>query len=281
MKKIWQKNEKRQRKWMRYSLQGVLFALCFLLGRAIALWQSIPVSAQLPKTQQPPPFARLAVVIDDFGYHGEGTEEMLSLSIPFTAAVMPFSAYSKEDAGAVEAAGKEAIIHMPMESLTGKSEWVGEKGIFRYMNEEEIRSRIEEAFSIVPKAVGMNNHMGSAVMEDKQTLKIVMEEVGKRQGFFLDSMTSPKTKGAAVAGEGNVPFLQRDVFLDSTDSLAVVKENIRKAAQVAKDQGSAIAIGHVGPEGGRITAQALEALAPILEEEGVQFVFLSELAGQK
>lgn len=271
MKKVQESKKKR----MKYPLYGVLFALCFLIGRITAAWQTVPTSAQ------PQELAYLAVVIDDFGYHGDGATEMLELPIPFTAAVMPFSEYSAEDAAAVDAAGKEAIVHMPMESLTGKPEWVGEKGVFRNMGEEEIRSCVKDAFSIVPKAVGMNNHMGSAIMEDRRTLEIVMDEVGKRGGLFLDSMTSQKTKGAVIAGEKSVPFLQRDVFLDSTDSLEEVKKNVRKAGEVAKKNGYAIAIGHVGPEGGKITAQALRELSPELEKEGVKFVPLSELAQRK
>lgn len=265
-----------QKKLLKYPCYGVLFALCFLLGRGAASLSAVPVTAQTATSS-----ARLAIVIDDFGYHGEGTDEMLALSIPLTAAIMPFSENSKEDAAAVDAAGKEAIVHMPMESLTGKPEWVGEKGVFRRMSEEEIRNRVDEAFSIVPKAVGMNNHMGSAVMEDKNTLGVVIEELGKRGGFFLDSMTSPKTTGAVVAGEKSVPFLERDVFLDSTNSVEVVKQNLKKAGEKAKEQGYAIAIGHVGPEGGKITAQALRELAPQMEKEGISFVFLSELAGRK
>ena len=96
----------------------------------------------------------------------EGTKEMLALPIPFTAAVMPFSKCSEADGAAVRAAGKEIFIHMPMESLTGKKEWVGDKGIFRSMRDEEIQSRVEEAFTIFPDAKGLNNHMGSAIMED-------------------------------------------------------------------------------------------------------------------
>ena len=41
--------------------------------------------------------AYLAVIIDDFGYNGEGTEEMLDLDIPFTAAIMPFSEEAEEN----------------------------------------------------------------------------------------------------------------------------------------------------------------------------------------
>ena len=40
----------------------------------------------------------MAIIIDDFGYDGEGTEDILSVDIPLTAAVMPFSEYTAEDA---------------------------------------------------------------------------------------------------------------------------------------------------------------------------------------
>ena len=41
----------------------------------------------------------------------------------------------------------------------------------------------------------------------------------------------------------------------------------------------AVAIGHVGPEGGVLTAQVLAEMAPELEKEGIRFVTVSELAG--
>lgn len=60
-----------------------LFGMCFLGGRSLAAGQTVRVDGEKP--------CRLAILIDDFGYCGAGTEEMLALSIPFTAAVMPFS----------------------------------------------------------------------------------------------------------------------------------------------------------------------------------------------
>lgn len=125
-------------------VRDVLFGRRSLAGR-----QTVRVDGEKP--------CRLAILIDDFGYCGAGTEEMLALSIPFTAAVMPFSSCTAEDAERVRQAGKEIFIHMPMESLTGKREWVGEKGIFRDMEDAAIRERVEEAFSALPDAAGMNN----------------------------------------------------------------------------------------------------------------------------
>ena len=220
----------------------------------------------------------LAILIDDFGYCGEGTAEMLALPIPFTAAVMPFSSCTEADAEAVRQAGKEIFIHMPMESLTGKKEWVGEKGIFRSMGDEEIRERTREAFSILPDAVGLNNHMGSAIMEDKRSLSAVLDVIKERNGIFVDSMTTPKSVGKAAAQEKGAAFLGRDVFLDSTDSVEQVRKNLRQAAEVALEKGEAVAIGHVGPEGGKITAQAIRELIPELEAAGIVFVSVGQLA---
>lgn len=220
----------------------------------------------------------LAVVIDDFGYHGEGTEEMLALDIPLTAAVMPFSESSAEDAAAAAAAGKEVIVHMPMESLTGKRSWVGDKGVFRDMNDEAIAQRVREAVSVVSGAAGLNNHMGSAIMEDKRSLSVVIDVLKEDGMYFLDSMTTEKSVSAEVCGEKGVKLLKRDVFLDSTDDIAVVRKNIEKAAEIAISKGKAIAIGHVGPEGGMVTVNALKELAPELKERGIEFVTLSEMA---
>ena len=54
-----------------------LFGMCFLVGRSLAAGQTVRVDGEKP--------CRLAILIDDFGYCGAGTEEMLALSIPFTA----------------------------------------------------------------------------------------------------------------------------------------------------------------------------------------------------
>ena len=108
---------------------GLLFVCCFLAGRTAGKLQA----AFVPAAQMTVEEAKLAVIIDDFGYNGAGTAEMLALDIPFTAAVLPFSSHTAENAAQAKAAGKEVIIHMPMESLTGKPEWVGDGAVCRHV----------------------------------------------------------------------------------------------------------------------------------------------------
>ena len=219
----------------------------------------------------------VAIVIDDFGYDGEGTDDMIALEIPFTAAVMPFSNKSVENVEKLQAAGKEMIVHMPMESLTGKKEWVGDTGVFTSMSDEEITQCVKEAFSIVKGATGLNNHMGSAIMENERCFSAVMNVVAENELVFVDSMTTENSVGDSVCHKKGISILKRDVFLDSTDDVNVVKNQLIKTAKIAQQKGYALGIGHVGTEGGNITVQANKELAPLLEKQGIEFVTVSQL----
>ena len=65
--------------------------------------------------------------------------------------------------------------------------------------------------------------------------------------------------------------------MDSTDDINVVRERLRQAENAALKNGTAVAIGHVGPEGGKITAMAIGELKSELEEKGIELVTVSEM----
>ena len=98
---------------------------------------------------------KVAIVIDDFGNNMKGTDKMLSLPIPLTVAVMPFLPSTKQDAIAAHKKGHEVIIHMPMEPIRGKKEWLGPKAITTDLSDEEINNRLEQAIQEIPHAIGM------------------------------------------------------------------------------------------------------------------------------
>ena len=226
-----------------------LFGMCFLGGRSLAAGQTVRVDRGNACAFHPLYGGGYAF----FLLHGGGC--------------------------GASAAGRQGNFYPHADGIPhGQAGMGGEKGVFRDMDDAAIRERMEEAFSALPDAAGMNNHMGSAIMEDARSLSAVMEVLKEKGVPFVDSMTTAKSLGKAVAAEKDVALLERDVFLDSTDSVAVVKDNLRKAGEVALEKGSAIAIGHVGPEGGKITAQAIKEVAPELERAGITFVTVSELA---
>lgn len=218
----------------------------------------------------------IAIIIDDFGNDSKGTEEMLNLPIKFTGAVMPIMPCSSEEADRLRAAGKEVILHQPMEAHSGQRSWLGPSPILKDMtNDEAVRVFEENSKSI--GAEGFNNHMGSLITEDSSKMTAILQRAKEKNMFFADSVTSAGSIAAKTAEKLGVPYIKRDVFLDSTQDISAIKNNIKKTADTAKKRGYAVAIGHVGAEGGIPTAKAINDMYSDLENEGIEFVTVSEL----
>ncbi len=220
---------------------------------------------------------RVAIVIDDFGFNGGGTEEILALNIPITCAVLPFSEYTKADSERIRQQGHEVIIHLPMEPHHGDPRWLGEKGIKVSLSSEKIEEIIREAIEENPYAVGANNHMGSKATEDRRVMETIMKVLKEKNMYILDSKTTMSSIIEDVAMSYKVPYTERSIFLDNAKDKAYIKKQIKKLGELAVVDGHAVAIGHVGPEGGAVTAEAIKEMIPELEAMGVEFVYLSEL----
>lgn len=219
----------------------------------------------------------VAIVIDDFGNNGDGTEEMLGIGIPLTVAVMPFMPHSREEAQRAIKAGHEVIVHMSMEPEKGKIEWLGPRPILNNLSNEEVKDIIKDAIEEVEGAVGINNHMGSKVTQNESIIRAILEEAKERNIMFLDSKTTPNSVVGKVSQELNMTYLERDIFIDSIRDKNHMKKQLDKLGRVALEKGYAIGIGHVGPDGGKPTVEAIKEMAPILEKRGIKFVFLSQI----
>lgn len=220
----------------------------------------------------------VAIIIDDFGNNSEGTDEMLALEIPFTGAVMPSMPKTSEEAELLYNSGKDVILHMPMQAHTGKLSWLGPTHILNDYSDEQVSKVLKDSITQINHCVGVNNHMGSKIMENKRILNIIFNTVKENDFIFIDSMTTPKSLGKELAENHSINYLERNIFLDSTQDLKKVEQNVIKTGEIAIKNGYAIAIGHVGAEGGKITAQAIKNTYKSLEDKGIEFVTVSQLA---
>jgi polysaccharide deacetylase 2 family uncharacterized protein YibQ len=119
--------------------------------------------------------------------------------------------------------------------------------------------------------------MGSAVMENEKCMTYVLDNLKERNIPFIDSMTSQKSTAEKVSSKDGCFIMKRNVFLDSTNDINHVKKMLKKAAKVATEKGTCIAIGHVGPEGGKITAEAIKEMYPEITKSGIEFVTVSQM----
>lgn len=231
-----------------------------------------PKPSKQPRTLTPP-VARVAVVIDDIGYALGPLEELLNLKMPVTYAVIPHLAHSLESARMVLEAGGELILHLPMEPHRFNERFSGtQPGMLKSeMTEEELISQLEKNF--IPGIVGVNNHMGSKFTEDRQKMTLTLGWIKHKGLFFLDSMTSSSSVGWELAGKLAIKRARRNIFLDNDNTLPAIEIEWNNMVEVARENGHAVAIGHLRGN----TIEALAHLLPELSTHGIQLVPLSAL----
>jgi polysaccharide deacetylase 2 family uncharacterized protein YibQ len=219
-----------------------------------------------------PPAGRLYLVLDDAGNQLEPLEEFLSIPIPFALAILPQRAYSVESSFLADAAGKQVILHLPMEAAGAADPGVG--AIRGDLSEEQIRQLIEANLDSVPLAIGINNHMGSRATADPRVMNLVLGEAKRRNLYFLDSRTTSRSVAATVAQELGVPFAERDVFLDNERERDSILGSLSRALELAYSQHDVILIGHVTVP---LLAEILREVQPVLDSYGFEFGTLTDL----
>ncbi|ROP56244.1 hypothetical protein EDF81_3796 [Enterobacter sp. BIGb0383] len=206
-----------------------------------------------------PVFAgKLAIVIDDFGYRPHTENQVLAMPPALSVAVLPNAPHAREMATKAHQAGHEVLIHLPMAPL---SKQPLEKDTLRPdMSSDEIERIIREAVNSVPYAVGLNNHMGSAMTSSLFGMQKVMQALERYNLYFLDSMTIGNSQAMRAAAGTGVKVIKRKVFLDDTQNEADIRRQFTRAVELARRNGSAIAIGHPHPSTVRVLQQMLPTL---------------------
>jgi polysaccharide deacetylase 2 family uncharacterized protein YibQ len=217
---------------------------------------------------------RLALVIDDAGYkEGNDLRVLWSLKVPATVAVIPGLEFSTSIARQAPQHGWEVICHMPMEghefTPPGTYRWF----LPRNTRPEDLNRILSGALAELPNCRGLNNHMGSRATEEKDLMLQTAHYLREKGLFFLDSRTSNKSVAMETMRTADVPVMERNVFLDNSESEASIHRQLKLAVATAKKKGYAVAIGH-------FRAPSLKALMkdlPEVRQAGVRFVYLSEL----
>ncbi len=224
------------------------------------------------QTAEPPPLIPISIIIDDMGDRQQHGLRALQLPGNITYSFIPHTPYSQSLATAAHHLGKEVMIHIPMESESGKK--LGDGGLRLVMEEPEFKQTLKTAIGAIPYARGVNNHMGSLLTRQPTQMQWLMEILHENnQLYFIDSRTTAKTVALQLAQKNHIPSRQRDIFLDNDPSPAAIAQQFQRLVAHAKKTGSAIAIGHPYDT----TLGLLEQQLPQLKTLGLRLVPVSEL----
>ncbi|WP_353115992.1 divergent polysaccharide deacetylase family protein [Nitratidesulfovibrio sp.] len=192
--------------------------------------------------------ARLAIVIDDIGESMSSVRDLAALDYPVTFSVWPRSTHAREAAEVAHRAGREVMIHLPMEPVRYPQVKPGPGAILSGQQPQEMAALVRDAVRRVPYAVGLNNHMGSRATQNAAAMRTVCEALDGTGLFVLDSMTHQNSKLYFEAKRAGLPAYKRNVFLDVIADKRNIMFQLDKAARIAQAEGQAIAIGHPLPE---------------------------------
>lgn len=186
--------------------------------------------------------SKLAIVIDDVGYHLKEDAAIFAMPREISVAIIPAAPYARARNQEAKSQGRDILIHMPMQPVSAVK--IEDGGLHLGMSAAQVNDRVNTAKNIVRDAIGMNNHMGSAATADPQLMTYLMTALQEKHLFFLDSRTIGKSVAGKIAKEQGVRSLDRHIFLDDSNEFADVQRQFKAAIHYARKHGSAIAIGH-------------------------------------
>ena len=184
---------------------------------------------------------KLVIIIDDVSTQTQ-KEKILNIGYPITMAFLPPTAGHKDSAKIAQSLPFH-MIHFPMQaSSTFKGEEVDTLKVTD--SYEKIENRVKQLRAWYPNAIYTNNHTGSVFTENDEAMDKLFRALKKYNFIFVDSRTSAKSVAKKYAVKYNMPYIVRNTFIDNEQNFSSIQNQLKKAVEISKKQGYAIAIGH-------------------------------------
>lgn len=199
------------------------------------------VGARNPAQKAPP---RMAILVDDIGYRKDRLTRLLALPIALSFAVIPGTPHDQASAAMIVGRGRDLLVHMPMEPEGYPRVNPGPCALLTSMSSRELTAILDRCAGRLPKAIGMNNHMGSAFTTSLSRMSRVATWLKSHGMFFVDSLTIPDTVGGKAMAAVGVPWIQRDIFADNDRNVDAINRQLEKAKKMALRKGKVLLLCH-------------------------------------
>ena len=225
-----------------------------------------------PKTPPPETSPRIALIVDDIGYDRAIVKKFLSLNLPITLSMLPKSPFIKSIVDTARKNHVEIMLHQPMEPFEYPQINPGPGALLTSMTPDELVRQLVQNLEEMPFVSGVNNHMGSKMTANSSQMRQIFSILKQRDLFFIDSRTTEKTICRPSADLLQLPFGERDVFIDHFQDKNFIQKQLHELVRIATSHGGAIGIAHPYNK----TYQVLKTVLPELKQK-VNFVPVSEL----
>ena len=200
-----------------------------------------------PKEILPPAhdqLPRVAIIIDDLGNDSRLARKFVRLDNNLTISILPQSPFTKRIARDARENGLEIMLHQPMEPNEHPNVNPGPGVLLSSMSPDEIIKQLNANLDAIPDIKGVNNHMGSKMTANAPQMRQIFSTLKKRGLYFVDSRTTRESMCRMSAGLLQVPFAERDVFIDHFDDPDFIRKQLKELVRIARKKGFAVGIAH-------------------------------------
>ena len=184
---------------------------------------------------------KIAIIIDDVSTSAE-KEKILNIGYKTTMAFLP-PTKGHPNSAKIALDLPFYMIHFPMQASSafkGAEEFTLQVGD----SYEKIEKWVAQLREWYPNAIYTNNHTGSVFTENEEAMDRLLKALKKYNFIFVDSRTSAKSVAKKYALKYDMPYIVRNTFIDNDRSYGAIQSQLKKAIEIAKKTGYAIAIGH-------------------------------------
>jgi len=208
---------------------------------------------------------KIAIIIDDIGHDKHIAKKFLDLDAMLTFSILPYSTHDKRIARSANSKGFDVMLHLPMEPNEYPLIDPGPGVLLTSMSPDQLIRQLNDDLDSVPFVKGVNNHMGSKMTTVSPQLHQIFSVLKKKGLFFIDSRTTADTLCKPAANLFQIPFAQKDVFLDHIPDPDFIRKQIRYLIQIAGSHGEAIGIAHPHD----VTYETLREMLPEIKKKAV------------
>jgi len=210
---------------------------------------------------------KLAIIIDDISTQHH-IDKIKAIGYKVNASFLPPNK-SRKYSAIVAHKLDHYMIHLPLQASNNRYD--EKKTLHIDDSLRVIENRIKELHKLYPKATFINNHTGSKFTANKEAMRKLYKILEKYNFSFIDSRTTSHSVVNSIAKEYKVKTFSRNIFLDNKKDKDYIIKQLKKAIKIAKQNGSAIAIGHPY----NITLDTLKEVKYLLKD--LELVYVEQL----
>ena len=143
--------------------------------------------------------------------------------------------------------GKTVLAALPLEPKGYPRQDPGPGTILVDDSDIKIKSKMDQALKLYPKAAGFYAVAGSRVLEDSRVCGIVLKYCLQKGLLFMEPQPSTRSRASELAGQLECRYLKPDLVIESKDSRSSVGTQLDKALSACREKGRYIVLAPASP----------------------------------